>query len=205
MAYGMFEQFVRHLDRVMGAVNTRLQRDLTLRTRVARRFSLREVADLLSVDTTTLNKLSSDEPCFPEGERIGRARTFSPREIMLIRALIASNRHAKRAHMFWRGAGDAGPKVVTFGAQKGGTGKSLSAAHFAQYHNLFYGLRVGVIDADPQATISLYFADDKLPLFAEDTATVADFMGVGDPGAARVRTLETEIFLPNLASRNLRP
>lgn len=185
MAYGMFEQFVRHLDRVMGAVNTRLQRDLTLRTRVARRFSLREVADLLSVDTTTLNKLSSEEPCFPEGERIGRARTFSPHEIMLIRALIASNRHAKRPHMFWRIAGDEGPKIVTFGAQKGGTGKSLTAAHFAQYVNLFYGLRVGVIDADPQATISLYFADDKLRLFAEDTATVADFMGVGDPAAER--------------------
>jgi chromosome partitioning protein len=184
MAYGMFEQFVRNLDRVMGAVNTRLQRDLTLRTRVARRFSLREVADLLSVDTTTLNKLSSDEPCFPDGERIGRARTFSPREVMLIRALIASNRHAKRAHVFWRSPASAGaPKVVTFGAQKGGTGKSLTAAHFAQYVNLFYGLRVGVIDADPQATVSLYFADADLPLFHENTATVAEFMGVGDPAA----------------------
>lgn len=186
MAYGMFEQFVRNLDRVMGAVNTRLQRDLTLRTRVARRFSLKEVADLLSVDTTTLNKLSSDEPCFPEGERIGRERTFSPREAMLIRALIGSNRNAKRAHVFWRSPHDPAPvKVVTFGAQKGGTGKSLTAAHFAQYVNLFYGLRVGVIDADPQATASLYFANADLPLFAEDTATVAEFMGVGDPGAER--------------------
>lgn len=183
MAYGMFEQFVRNIDRVMGAVNTRLQRDLTLRTRVARRFSLKDVAELLSVDTTTLNKLSSDEPCFPEGQRIGRERTFSPHEVMLIRALIGSNRNAKRPHVFWRTPGDGSRvKVVTFGAQKGGTGKSLSAAHFAQYVNLYYGLRVGVIDADPQATASLYFADADLPLFHEDTATVADFMGVGDPG-----------------------
>ena len=76
--------------------------------------------------------------------------------------------------------------MVTFGAQKGGTGKSLSAAHFAQYVNLHYGLRVGVVDADPQATVSLYFADEQLPLFEPNTATLADFMGVDEPGAATV-------------------
>jgi chromosome partitioning protein len=183
MAYGMFEQFVRNMDRVMGAVNTRLQRDLTLRSRVARRFSLKEAALFLNVDSTTLNKLSADEAHFPEGERQGRERTFTPREILLIRALIGSNPKAKRDHLFWRAPGSAGPRIVTFGAQKGGTGKSLTAAHFAQYMNLFYGLRVGVIDADPQATVSLYFADADLPLFEPETATVAEFMGVEDPAA----------------------
>ncbi|WP_118135483.1 ParA family protein [Oceanicella sp. SM1341] len=182
MAYGQFEQFIRNMSRVMGAVNTRLQRDLTLRTRVARRFSMTEVAELLNVDVTYLARVSSDEPVFPEGERSGRERTFSPSEIMLIRALIGSNPGAKRQHSYWRKPGDP-VRVVTFGAQKGGTGKSLSAAHFAQYVNLFYGLRVGVIDADPQATVSLYFADQALPLFKPDTATLADFMGVDDPGA----------------------
>ncbi|WP_299154517.1 ParA family protein [uncultured Tateyamaria sp.] len=179
------------MTRVMGAVNTKLQRDLTLRTRVARRFSMTEVAQLLAVDTTYLTRLTNDEPQFPEGERIGRERTFSPSEIMLIRALIGSNPGAKRDHVHWRKPGDP-VKVVTFGAQKGGTGKSLSAAHFAQYINLFYGLRVGVIDADPQATVSLYFADEGLPLFDPDTATLADFMGVDNPGADAVtpRTAE---------------
>ncbi len=191
MAYGQFEQFIRNMTRVMGAVNTKLQRDLTLRTRVARRFSMTEVAQLLAVDTTYLTRLTNDEPQFPEGERIGRERTFSPSEIMLIRALIGSNPGAKRDHVHWRKPGDP-VKVVTFGAQKGGTGKSLSAAHFAQYINLFYGLRVGVIDADPQATVSLYFADEGLPLFDPDTATLADFMGVDNPGADAVtpRTAE---------------
>ncbi len=191
MAYGQFEQFIRNMTRVMGAVNTKLQRDLTLRTRVARRFSMTEVAQLLAVDTTYLTRLTNDEPQFPEGERIGRERTFSPSEIMLIRALIGSNPGAKRDHVHWRKPGEP-VKVVTFGAQKGGTGKSLSAAHFAQYINLFYGLRVGVIDADPQATVSLYFADEGLPLFDPETATLADFMGVDNPGADAVtpRTAE---------------
>ena len=168
MAYGNFEQFIRNMTRVMGSVNTKLQRDLTLRTRVARRFSMTEVAELLSVDVTYLARISNEEEAFPDGEKIGRERTFSPSEIMLIRSIIGSNKGARRQHLHWRKPGDP-VKVVTFGAQKCGTGKSLSAAHFAQYINLFYGLRVGVIDADPQATVSLYFADEALPLFQPDT------------------------------------
>lgn len=185
MAYGQFEQFIRNLRRVMGSVNTKLQRDLTLRSRVARRFSMTEVADLLNIDTTYLARIANDEEAFPAGERTGRERTFSPLEIMRIRAFIASNASAKRQHIFWRRPGEP-VRIVTFGAQKGGTGKSLSAAHFAQYVNLFYGLRVGIIDADPQATISLYFADESLPLFNENTPTLADFMGVDDPAAERL-------------------
>lgn len=185
MAYGQFEQFIRNMTRVMSAVNTKLQRDLTLRTRVARRFSMVEVAALLGVDTTYLTRISGEDPAFPVGEKQGRARTFSPSEIMFIRAIIGSNPAAKRPYLHWRRKGQP-VKVVTFGAQKGGTGKSLSAAHFAQYVNLHYGLRVGIIDADPQATVSLYFADEKLPLFDPNTATLADFMGVDDPAAGAV-------------------
>jgi len=182
MSYGQFEQFIRNMSRVMASVNTRLQRDLTMRSRLSRRFSQREVSEFLNIDATYLIRLANEDPAFPEGEKIGRERTYSPHEIMLIRALLDSNPNARRKHLHWRGPTEP-VKVVTFGAQKGGTGKSLSAAHFAQYINLFYGLRVGVIDADPQSTISLYFADDALPLFDAETATVADFMGVGDPGA----------------------
>lgn len=180
MAYGQFEQFIRNLSRVMGSVNTRLQRDLTMRERVSRRYSMTEVAEFLGIDTTHLSKLSTDDPEFPEGERGGRERTFSPSEILRIRALFASRPGAKRPYLFWRKPGDP-LRVVTFGAQKGGTGKSLTAAHFAQYVNLFYGLRVGVIDADPQATASLYFADNALRLFDPSTPTMARFMGIDDP------------------------
>lgn len=185
MAYGQFEQFIRNLSRVMGTVNTKLQRDLTMRSRVARRFSLTDVAEFLGVDVTYLTRLSSEEVSFPTGEKGGRSRTFSPHEIMQIRALIGSNPNAKRSYLHWRKPGDP-LKVVTFGAQKGGTGKSLSAAHFAQYLNLFYGLRVGIIDADPQATVSLYFADADLPLFKPDTPTMAEFMGIDEPGKAEL-------------------
>lgn len=191
MAYGNFEQFVRNLSRVMASVNTRLQRDLTLRSRVARRFALTEVADFLGVDGTYLTRLSGEEAHFPEGQRTGRQRTFSPHEILTIRALVASRANARRPYLHWRGPSDP-LRVVTFGAQKGGTGKSLTAAHFAQYLSLFYGLRVGVIDADPQATASLYFADAALPLFEPDTPTMAEFMGVDDPGRQTLAELDPQ-------------
>ncbi len=182
MAYGQFEQFIRNLGRVMQQVNTKLQRDLTMRSRVSRRFSMTEVAEFLAVDATYLTRIDKDEPAFPEGKRTGRERSFSPPEIMTIRGILASKPGARREHLYWRQEGDP-LKVITFGAQKGGTGKSLTAAHFAQYLSLFYGLRVGIIDADPQATASLYFADADLPLFSPDTATLAEFMGVDDPGS----------------------
>lgn len=173
--------FTERMARVMGTVNTKLQRDLTLRNRVARRFSQREVAEFLGVDKNYLIRLAKTEPDFPEGVVRGRERTFSPDEIMLIRALIGSNKLQKRPHLFWRKP-DEDLKIIVFGAQKGGTGKSLSAAHLAQYLALTYGMRVGVIDSDPQGTASLYFANADLPLFKEDTPTLADFMGVDEPG-----------------------
>ncbi len=191
MAYGQFEQFIRNLGRVMQQVNTKLQRDLTMRSRVSRRFSMTEVAEFLAVDATYLTRIDKDEPAFPEGQRSGRERSFTPSEIMQIRGILASRPGARKEHLHWRGPNDP-VKVITFGAQKGGTGKSLTAAHFAQYLSLFYGLRVGIIDADPQATASLYFADADLPLFSPDTATLAEFMGVDDPGSTEltVRTPE---------------
>ena len=173
--------FTERMARVMATVNTKLQRDLTLRNRVARRFSQREVAEFLGVDKNYLIRLAKTEPDFPEGVVRGRERTFSPDEIMLIRALIGSNPLQKRPHLFWRKP-DEELKVIVFGAQKGGTGKSLSSAHLAQYLALTYGMRVGVIDSDPQGTASLYFASSDLPLFKEDTPTLADFMGVDEPG-----------------------
>ncbi|QDY70740.1 AAA family ATPase [Qingshengfaniella alkalisoli] len=185
MADGQFDQFIRNLTRVMGSVNTRLQRDLTMRERVSRRFTLSEVAGFIGVDTATLLCLSQTDPAFPDGALAGRERSFSPAEILRIRAILSSHGNAGQPCLYWREPGDP-LRVVTFGAQKGGTGKSLSAAHFAQYVNLFYGLRVGVIDADPQATASLYFADNALRLFDPQTPTMARFMGIDDPTDLRL-------------------
>ncbi|SFQ12467.1 AAA family ATPase [Tranquillimonas alkanivorans] len=180
----MLETFVRSLTGTMLSVNTRLQRDLTRKERVTKRFSIRETAQLLGLDsvylTRAITRLADEEPGFRGGERVGRERLFGPDELMELRAILHTNRHSKRPYLHWRQPGEP-LRVVTFGAQKGGTGKSLSAAHFAQYVSMNYGLRVGVIDCDPQATVSLYFADNELPLFSDQVDTAAEFMGISEP------------------------
>lgn len=185
------QSFLADMSDMMGRVNTRLQRDQTMHTRVSRRYSMSEVGSFLQLDLTHFSRFASNEPLFPEGKKVGRERTFSPDEIMFIRALMASNKNAKKQQLFWREPDDK-LTVICCGAQKGGTGKSLTAAHLAQYLNLQYGLRVGIIDSDPQATATLYFADERISLFDPDVATVADFMGASEPEAEELADLSPE-------------
>ena len=69
MAYGEFEQFIRNLSRIMGVVGAQLQRDLTSRKRVARRWLTAEAAELLGIDVTCLSRLSNKGLKLPQGER----------------------------------------------------------------------------------------------------------------------------------------
>jgi chromosome partitioning protein len=180
----MLHVFIDQLSTAMGRVDSRLKRDLTMRSRVTKRFSIREAATLLDLDrvylTNMISKMAEEDPSFPGGLREGRERTFDPAELLQIRAYLHTKPASKRPYLHWRQPGDP-LRIVTFGAQKGGTGKSLTAAHFAQYLSMFYGLRVGVIDCDPQATISLYFADNNSKMFSDELQTVASFMGVDNP------------------------
>ncbi|SFQ14010.1 ParA family protein [Tranquillimonas alkanivorans] len=176
--------FVQHASEVMKTVDLQQQRRLTLRSRVRKTFSTRDLAGLFGVEYGWLRNhlmyLQDKEPALPQGVLSGRDRAYTPDEAMMMRAVlqVPSAGKAKYDYLFWRQPGDPLP-VVTFGAQKGGTGKSLTAAHFAQYLNLNYGLRVGIIDSDPQATASLYFADDKISLDASD---MTKFIGASEPG-----------------------
>jgi chromosome partitioning protein len=168
----------------MGQVNTRLQRDLTRRTRVQRRYSLKEVAAFLGIDYDYLVSLIGKDG-FPAGERSGRERVLSIEQMLQVRAMLAARPQKTKNYLPWRSPLDPLP-VLTVSGQKGGTGKSSIAAHLAQYLCLAHGLRVGLIDSDPQATLSLYFADSSLQLFDPELETVADFMGVEDPARGTV-------------------
>jgi chromosome partitioning protein len=170
--------FVHDLSDVMAQVDTQTFRAETFEKRVTRRFTKREAASFLGVDVGFLGQIAEiDKDIFPEGFKSGREVSFSPDEINLIRAILGSKKRIKRQHLHWRKP-DEPLHVVTFGALKGGTGKTLSSAHFAQYLALTYGLRVGVIDGDPQATCSLYFAGSDMDVFTDTTRTVIDFMGM---------------------------
>ncbi|MEL6609317.1 MAG: ParA family protein [Pseudomonadota bacterium] len=176
---GSLEQFLtdlsRGLDRTMVAVN----KELTLRERIKRTWSMRQCATFLGVSAQYLAKIAGSNADFPAGEYVGRERVFTLNELMHMRALLASMAKRPRDYLAWRKPEDDLP-VISFASQKGGTAKSLSAAHFAQYLSLHYGMRVGVMDADPQSTITLYFAGgDGLPsLPDEEMPTLVDFAGL---------------------------
>lgn len=171
--------FAERAERSIGVAASTLRFTDTRNSRVLRRFSIKEVCELLGFERAFVNNWLEHEDG-PEGVVSGRERTLSVDDIMLIRALAATRPKGRRPTMFWRRPGDRLP-VITVAAQKGGTGKTSTAAHLAQYAHLYYGLRVGVIDADPQSSISLYFADDKIEIAGIDGDTFTTFMGVPAP------------------------
>ena len=181
MAEGALETYLRRLDRGLDRALPAINRRATMASRVRRTFSMRRCADLIGVSYAYLTKAAAQMPGFPEGTHQGRERVFTLTELMHIRALLASVARQPREMLAWRNPLDPLP-VISFASQKGGTGKSLTAAHFAQYLSLNYGMRVGLIDADPQHTLTLYFLRDDGGAVSPDTPTLVDFAGLYPDG-----------------------
>ncbi len=192
---GSLEQFLtdlsRGLDRTMVSVN----KELTLRHRIKRTWSMRQCARFLNVSVQYLTKFATANENFPKGEYVGRERVFTLNELMHMRALLAGSAKRPYDYLAWRKPGEDLP-VISFASQKGGTAKSLSAAHFAQYLSLHYGMRVGVMDADPQSTITLYFVggDALAQLPDEETPTMVDFAGLFPSSEAPYSTHSPEML-----------
>lgn len=180
-AIGQMPSFFRRLSAMLKSIDSVGRRDDTVNRRVERKFSLKEVAELLDVDPATITRASAADSDFPQVDKIGREKRFDIEDVMKVRAMLSSAPRARKNHLFWRDPGDTSPiPVVCFSSLKGGSGKSISASHFAQYLSLYYGMRVGIMDTDPQATTTLYYANQQLEVFDRKDGTVASFMGVRD-------------------------
>ncbi|MHA6346945.1 ParA family protein [Roseivivax sp. CAU 1761] len=166
---------------MLKSIDSVMRRDDTVNRRVERLFSRTEIAHLLNIKPETLDRHLKDDPDFPAGTKGGRERRFSIEELMKIRALLSSTPRARKNHLLWRAPDDPSPiPVVCFSSLKGGSGKSITASHFAQYLSLHYGMRVGIMDTDPQATATVYYSNQQLEAFDRTEHTIASFMGVGD-------------------------
>lgn len=176
---GNLEQFLTELSRGLDKTMVSVNKEMTLRSRIQRKWSMKQCAGFLNVGVPYLNKFAKQNDDFPAGEYKGRERVFTINELMHMRALLAASAKRPYDYLAWRKPDDPLP-VISFASQKGGTAKSLTAAHFAQYLSLHYGMRVGVMDADPQSTITLYFVGgeglSKMP--TEETASMVDFAGL---------------------------
>ena len=115
-----------------------------------RRFPAREVAEILGISASHLRNLIR-EPGFPQGELHGGGRrTFSFEELGSARAWLHRTTDNQRYAPKERRANER-LQAVAFVNFKGGSGKTTSATHFAQWLVL-QGYRVLLVDLDPQAS-----------------------------------------------------
>ncbi len=117
-----------------------------------RSFSSGEAAKLIGINDGYLRQLSLDgKGPRPETSPTGR-RSYSCEDIQGLRAFLDEGGKAGRRYLPHRRAGER-LQVVSVANFKGGSGKTTTAAHLAQYLAL-HGYRVLAIDLDPQASLS---------------------------------------------------
>jgi chromosome partitioning protein len=142
-----------------------------------RRFSSREAAEILGVSPGHLRNLVREDS-FPQGEQTASGRrSFALEEIHLARTwLFRATGHPRYAPKARRPGERL--QVVTFVNFKGGSGKTTSAVHFAQYLAL-RGYRILLADLDPQASATALFG-----------IAPASEVGDGDTFASWVRRVD---------------
>jgi chromosome partitioning protein len=114
-----------------------------------RRFSSTEVARLLGVTDSYVRHLTAQEETVSSEKTASGRRTFSLEEINAIRRHLGKT---KPAYLPGRRPGDH-LQVIAVTNFKGGSGKTTTAIHVAQYLAL-RGYRVLAVDLDPQASMS---------------------------------------------------
>ncbi|MCW8060140.1 plasmid partitioning protein RepA [Agrobacterium tumefaciens] len=114
-----------------------------------RRFSSTEAAKLLGVTDSYVRHLAAQEDSVTSEKTSAGRRTFSLSEINTIRQLLGKTKPAYLAGR--RGAEHL--QVIAVTNFKGGSGKTTTSTHLAQYLAL-RGYRVLAVDLDPQASMS---------------------------------------------------
>jgi chromosome partitioning protein len=117
-----------------------------------RPFSSGEAAKLIGVNDGYLRQLSLEgKGPQPETSASGR-RSYTFDDIQALRAYLDETGKSGRDYRPWRSLSEH-LQVVAVVNFKGGSGKTTTAAHFAQ-HLTLQGYRVLAIDLDPQASLS---------------------------------------------------
>ena len=123
-------------------------------SKVLRKFTSGEAAKLIGVSDSTLRKMSlAGEGPQPE-TMTNRRRLYSLSDISEIRRIFARNARGREAIEFvpYRRENEH-LQVLAVTNFKGGSGKTTTSAHLAQYLAL-QGYRVLAVDLDPQASLS---------------------------------------------------
>ncbi len=120
-----------------------------------RNFQAAEVADLIGVTPSHLRQLHAEGKGPEIGMTSGR-RYYSAEQMLELREYLEANKKSdKRIYLPHRREGEP-LQVLSVVNFKGGSGKTTTAAHLAQYLALT-GHRVLAIDLDPQASLTSLF------------------------------------------------
>ncbi|NTA59868.1 plasmid partitioning protein RepA [Agrobacterium tumefaciens] len=117
--------------------------------KVLRRFSSSEAARLLGVTDSYVRHLAAQESSVTSEKTSAGRRTFSLSEINTIRQILGKTKPAYLP----RRRDDDRLQVIAVTNFKGGSGKTTTSTHLAQYLAL-RGYRVLAVDLDPQASMS---------------------------------------------------
>ena len=121
--------------------------------KIIRRLGPAEAAKFIGIHEGYLRQLASDgkgPPAQPNGRR-----TYSVDDINQLRAILDQGGKGARRYIPHR-QGDEALQIISVMNFKGGSGKTTTAAHLAQFLAL-RGYRVLAIDLDPQASLSALF------------------------------------------------
>ena len=162
-----------------------------------RRFPAREVAEILGISASHLRNLVR-EPGFPQGELHGGGRrSFTLDDLAAARTWL----HRATGNSRYAFRGRRGPdrlQAVAFVNFKGGSGKTTSASHFAQWLVL-QGHRVLLVDLDPQASATaLLGLAPAVDIAEEDTFAAWIRREVDDEEAALAERLVRRTYWPGL-------
>lgn len=124
-------------------------------TKGLRKFHIAEVAEFVGVTQSHLRQLHADGKG-PEIEISSGRRFYTATQMLELREFLEANKKSdRRIYVPKRRQGDL-LQVISVVNFKGGSGKTTTAAHLAQYLALT-GHRVLTIDLDPQASLTSLF------------------------------------------------
>lgn len=181
-----------------------------------RSFSLAEVAAFLGVTQSNIKKLHLEgKGPTPETTASGR-RTYTAAQMLELRQYLDKHGRSESKHYVPHRRARDPMQVISVVNFKGGSGKTTTAAHLAQYLALT-GHRVLAVDLDPQASLSALHGIqpelDKNPSFYEalrydeqrkpitDLIRPTNFPGL-DIIPANLELQEYEYETPLAASKN---
>ncbi|MBD8688585.1 MULTISPECIES: plasmid partitioning protein RepA [unclassified Rhizobium] len=119
-----------------------------------RNFSPSETAKLIGIGEAYLRQIAAEQPELSASQSGGR-RSYSVEDIHEIRKFLDQGARGTRRYLPHRREGED-LQVIAVMNFKGGSGKTTTSAHLAQYLAL-RGYRVLAIDLDPQASLSALF------------------------------------------------